>query len=387
MKKKVAVLGATGSIGKSALDVISRDPEHFEVVLLSGFSRVDELKQLQSQFPFAKSLAQRRRDAEGAEREFRNELCSVIREIKADIVLNGIAGAAGLEPSVAAIEAGADLALANKETIVMAGELVLRLAQEKQVNIIPVDSEHSAIFHLIQNLTNHNSSPLPTPHSPLPIQEIILTASGGAFRKLSIKEMERVTVKDALAHPTWNMGPKITIDSASMANKGLEIIEACALFNMPADKIKVVIHPQSIVHSMIRLSNGAVYAQLSKPDMRSPIADALYWPNIAPPVIDPLNFDSLTLEFERPDAQRFPMLTLAWEAARLGGLYPCAYNAANEEAVSAFVSTKCGFLDIPKITEYVLQGDWTKKIDTIETVLEADKKARLEAVNFIQKMG
>ena len=379
MKKRTAILGATGSIGKNALDVISRDPDNFEVVLLSARSRINDLEQLQLKFPSAQIANS-------------NEQIKAINEIKPDIVLNGIAGAAGLEPSIAAIQAGSDLALANKETIVMASELVLHLAQEKQVNIIPVDSEHSAIFHLLSAhcslLTpSSSSSPFPTPHSPLPIQEIVLTASGGPFRKLSMNELEKVTVQDALAHPTWDMGQKITIDSASMANKGLEIIEACALFNMPADMIKVVIHPQSIVHSMIRLSNGAVYAQLSKPDMRSPIADALYWPNIAPPAIDPLNFDSLTLEFEKPDTKKFPMLALAWESARLGGLYPCAYNAANEEAVSAFISGQCGFLDIPKITEKILQENWTKKLDTIETVLEADKKARLEAINFINKMG
>ncbi|MDR2966010.1 MAG: 1-deoxy-D-xylulose-5-phosphate reductoisomerase [Treponema sp.] len=358
MKKRVAILGATGSIGKSALDVISKDPDNFEVVLLSARSRITELEQLKKQFPSAVCV--------------NNNLLDAIRNVQPDITVNGIAGSAGLEPSIAAIKSGSNLALANKETIVMAGELVLKLAKEMGVNIIPVDSEHSAIYHLINGL----GAP----------SEIILTASGGPFRKHTIQEMQNVTVEDALAHPTWNMGTKITIDSASMANKGLEIIEACILFKIQADNVKVVVHPQSIVHSMIRMHNGAFYAQLSKPDMRNPIADALYWPEIAPPAIDPLSFDSLTLEFEKPDTNKFPILNLAWEAARLGKLYPCVYNAANEEAVSCFISNKCGFLDIPKIAEYVLQMDWSKEFDNIEAVLEADKKARLEAVNFIQKM-
>jgi len=208
------------------------------------------------------------------------------------------------------------------------------------------------------------------------ISEIILTASGGPFRNKTIQEMEKVTVQDALAHPTWNMGQKITIDSASMANKGLEIIEACNFFNMPSEKIKVVIHPQSIIHSMIRLCNGVVYAQLSKPDMRHPIHDAIYFPNITPSSLEPLNFDNLTLEFFKPDTQKFPMLTFAWEAAKKGALYPCVYNAANEIAVDAFINNKIKFTDIPKITEKVLQGDWTGDNMDLEIILEADKKAR-----------
>ncbi|MDR1838973.1 MAG: 1-deoxy-D-xylulose-5-phosphate reductoisomerase [Treponema sp.] len=379
MKKRIAVLGATGSIGKSSLDIISRNSESFEVVLLSAHSRCHELEQLKNKWHGAVCVLSGEVSS-SCEKNGKEKLLDAIGDIKPDITVNGISGSAGLEPSLAAIEAGSSLALANKETVVMAGQLAFRLAREKNVKIIPVDSEHSAIFHLIEAHT----AAAPDGHNE-EIAEIILTASGGPFRKLSRKEMESVTVKDALAHPTWNMGKKITIDSATMANKGLEIIEACSFFNMPAEKIKVVVHPQSIVHSMIRLCNGVFYAQLSKPDMRHPIHDALFWPKTAPLNLDTLNFDSLTLEFEKPDLEKFPMLSLAQEAAKRGGLYPCAYNAANEEAVCAFLSQKIGFLDIPEITEYVMERDWALHYNDKETVLKADTDARLEAVKFIKK--
>jgi len=358
-KKRIAVLGATGSIGKSSLDIISRDKENFEVVLLAARSNGKELENASKQFSSAVCVLTGEND--------NKKLLSAIAEAKPDITINGISGAAGLEPSIAAIEAGSHLALANKETIVMAGQLVMRLAKEKNVNIIPVDSEHSAIFHLLKQ------------HTQETIGEIILTASGGPFRKLSKEEMRNVTVQDALAHPTWNMGTKITIDSASMANKGLEIIEACVFFNMPSDKIKVVIHPQSIVHSMIRLCNGVIYAQLSKPDMRHPIHDAIYYPVTTPSALEPVSFDNLTLEFLKPDTEKFPMLRLAWEAARQGGLYPCAYNAANEIAAAAFMEKKIGFLDIPRITESVLQADWSGGNMGLDSILKADKEARRDA--------
>jgi 1-deoxy-D-xylulose-5-phosphate reductoisomerase len=373
MKKRAAVLGATGSIGKSSLDIISRDPDNFEVVLLAAHR--SKLEDLSKHFPSAVCVLT-------GENNGKEKLLTAIKEIKPDITINGISGAAGLEPSLAAIEAGSDLALANKETIVMAGSLAIQLAKEKNVNIIPVDSEHSAIFHLLRNFAKQSDFVPQNDNRRKTVSEIILTASGGPFRNFSIKDMEKVTVKDALSHPTWNMGPKITIDSASMANKGLEIIEACVFFNMPPEKIKVVIHPQSIVHSMIRLCNGVIYAQLSKPDMRHPIHDALYWSVTTPSTLDTLNFDSLTLEFSKPDLDRFPMLNYAWEAARLGALYPCAYNAANETAVTLFLEQKIGFLDIPKITDYVMQENWTSGNLDLETILNADAKARQRAGSF-----
>jgi len=369
MKKRIAVLGATGSIGKSSLDIISRDPENFEAVLLTARSSRSKLEELSKQFPNAVCML-----ADGP--NGKEKLLTAIAETKPDITINGISGAAGLEPSIAAIQAGSHLALANKETIVMAGDLAIRSAKEKNVNIIPVDSEHSAIFHLLRFFAEQD-------RKSENVSEIILTASGGPFRNLSLKDMEKVTVKDALAHPTWNMGQKITIDSASMANKGLEIIEACVFFNMPSEKIKVVIHPQSIIHSMIRLCNGVIYAQLSKPDMRHPIHDAIYYPVTTESTLEPISFDSLTLEFSKPDPDKFPMLKYAWEAAKQGALYPCAYNAANETAVTAFLEQKIGFLDIPKITEHVLQADWSADNLDLETVLEADNAARQRAGSLI----
>jgi 1-deoxy-D-xylulose-5-phosphate reductoisomerase len=372
MKKRIAVLGATGSIGKSSLDVISRNRDDFGIVLLAARSSRLALERLHRQWPSAVCVL-------SGEEGGKEKLIEAIDDTRPDITINGISGSAGLEPSLAAIEAGSNLALANKETIVMAGQLVLRLAKGKNVKIIPVDSEHSAIFNLIEAHTGRNKDGADE------IREIILTASGGPFRTLSLKELEKVTVKDALAHPTWKMGKKITIDSASMANKGLEIIEACALFNMPEEKIKVTTHPQSIVHSMIRLCNGVIYAQFSKPDMRHPIHDALYWPKTAPLDLEALSFDSLTLEFEKPDLDKFPMLKLAREAAKLGGLFPCAYNAANEEAVAAFLNQKISFLDIPVITGFVLEKDWALNYSDRETVLKADADARSTAAVFIKK--
>jgi len=367
MKKKIAVLGATGSIGKSSLDIISRNSGSFDLILLSAHCRRRELDALETQWPSAVRVLT-------GENSGREKLLLAIKNSNADLVINGISGGAGLEPSLAAVEAGANLALANKETVVMAGKLIFSLAEEKKVKIIPVDSEHSAIFNL---LNAHNNAE---------ISEIILTASGGPFRKLSLKEMESVTVKDALSHPTWNMGKKITVDSATMANKGLEIIEACNFFNVHPGKIKVAVHPQSVVHSMIRLCNGVVYAQLSKPDMRHPIHDALYWPQTTPLNLEPLNFDSLTLEFEKPDLQKFPMLRLAREAAERGGLYPCAYNGANEEAVKAFLDEKIGFLDIAAVTAGVLEKDWPSDYDDLQTVLKADADSRQVALSCIKKI-
>ncbi|MDR0315488.1 MAG: 1-deoxy-D-xylulose-5-phosphate reductoisomerase [Treponema sp.] len=367
MKKRVAVLGATGSIGKSALDVILAGREHFEVVLLCAHTDRAGLAQAGAQWPKAQTVL-------SSEPGGKEALLAAIANARADITINGISGASGLEPSIAAIESGSALALANKETLVMAGPLVLKLAAEKKAPVIPVDSEHSAIFQLINA------------HGTESLDEIILTASGGPFRNLSLDEMRQVSPESALAHPTWNMGPKITIDSASMANKGLEVIEAACLFNMPPEKIKVVIQPQSIIHSMIRMKDGALYAQLSRPDMRLPISSALYWPEITHSAgFGRLDFDSLTLEFSRPDMEKFPMLGLAYQALKNGGLYPCAYNAANEAAVAAFLRGQTGFLDIAAITEYVLSRDWSAALSDIASVLESDAQARALAETFIRQ--
>jgi 1-deoxy-D-xylulose-5-phosphate reductoisomerase len=368
MKKKVAVLGATGSIGGNTLDVIRRYRDSFEPVLLTGQSNKTGLLKLGAEFP-------------GARLVFSGDgLLSAIASCGADITVNGIAGAAGLPPSLAAIEAGQILALANKETIVMAGELVLKKAAEKRTTVIPVDSEHSAIFNLLRRNgedTAFNAG------------EIILTASGGPFRTLDPEKLASVTPAEALSHPTWNMGPKITVDSASLANKGLEVIEAAYLFGVNPEKIRVVIHPQSIVHSMIRTKDGAVYAQLSRPDMRLPIQGALFWPETPPSPFGTLDFGGLSLDFSEPDGVKFPMLPLAYEAVRLGGLYPCVYNGANEEAVEAFLDGRAGFLDIPRIVEYVLGRSREKEKGgaDLAAVLKADRQARDLARGFIEQVS
>jgi 1-deoxy-D-xylulose-5-phosphate reductoisomerase len=370
--KKTAVLGATGSIGKSALDVIARNKGDFKPVLFCAHNNMDGLEEAGKAWPDAQKILTG--DPGG------KKLLAAIADCGADITVNGISGAAGLEPSMAAIEAGSDLALANKETLVMAGPLVIKRAIEKNVNIIPVDSEHSAIFHLLEAHCKNQDN----------LDEIILTASGGPFRNYSIEEMEKVSPKAALAHPTWDMGAKISIDSATMANKGLEVIEASRLFNLPPEKIKVVIHPQSIVHSLIKLKDGEFYAQLSRPDMRLPILKALYWPKTPPSEnndnwgFGQLDFNALTLEFHQPNPRKFPMLPLAYEAVKKGGLYPCAYNGANEAAVTAFLAGRVGFLDISRITGYVLDRDWSAEPADIASVIEADRQARMLAEKEIK---
>jgi len=303
----------------------------------------------------------------------RDGLLNAIAEAKADITVNGISGAAGLEPSATAIKAGSDLALANKETIVMAGRIIFALAKEKNVRIIPVDSEHSAIFKLIEAHGKDN------------VAEIILTASGGPFREYSKETLSRVTPKEALAHPTWNMGPKITVDSATLANKGLEVIEAALLFGFPPEKIKTAIHPQSIVHSMVRLKDGAVYAQMSKPDMRLPIHEALTWPETVYSPFGVLDFTSLSLTFEKPDLEKFSMLALAYRALSGSENLSIAYNAANEIAVEAFLKEKIKFLEIPRTVGYVLDasGNSGGNVESVEAILAADREARKAAEDFI----
>jgi 1-deoxy-D-xylulose-5-phosphate reductoisomerase len=375
-KRTIAVLGATGSIGRSALDVIRRNSEYFEPILFSAYTNREGLLALGDEFRSAK-LALSGQNAPndtpfsgrihytGAE-----GLSRALASVGAEIVVNGIAGSAGLMPSFAAIDAGcASLCLANKETIVMAGPLLLKRAQEKDCRIIPVDSEHSAIFQLLEAHGRDN------------LDKIILTASGGPFRRFSHEQLAKVTPQDALTHPTWNMGAKITIDSATMANKGLEVIEAVRLFGVDIDKIEVIVHPQSIVHSMIRFKDGSIYAQMSSPDMRLPIQNALFYPEKAPVIINNLDFSALTLTFEPPDTERFPLLSLGYQAAHRGGLYPAAYNAANEEAVALFLAGKVGFLDINVIVAEVLQKDWAGEL-TLEAVWDVDRRARDAATSI-----
>lgn len=364
--KRVIVLGATGSIGKSALDVIRRNPGRFEVAALSAHRDSRALSSLADEFPAATTVLS------GTAGE--TALLSMIRETDADVVVNGIAGSSGLLPSVAALESGKDLALANKETIVMAGPLVRSTASKNGASILPVDSEHSAVFSLIDAYGKNA------------VSEIILTASGGPFRTWDERRIERATPADALKHPTWTMGSKITIDSASLANKGLEVIEAVRLFDLPPDAVKVVVHPESLVHSFVRTRDGVLYAQVSHPDMRHPIQAALFWPTPVENDLKPLSFDeAFTMNFEPPRREAFPMLGLAYRAASLGCLYPICYNAVNEIAVECFLSGTLPFGGIAEVVARVMQDDWSTEPSSYEEVLEADRKARTDAVRYVKE--
>ena len=367
MKKKILVLGATGSIGKSTLDIIRNNPDRFAVAGLCANRNGEELQALAREFGNPKTVLV---STDGEE-----ALLSLIRSSDADVVVNGISGASGLIPSKVALEQGKDLALANKETIVMAGPLIRALARSKGRKILPVDSEHSAVFSLIEA------------HGKDSIAEIILTASGGPFRTLDAKRLASVTARDALKHPTWSMGAKITIDSASLANKGLEVIEAVRLFDVPPTRVKVVVHPQSLVHSFVRTRDGVLYAQISKPDMRNPIHAALTWPDCVESSLEQLSFEEVcTMQFEPPRYADFPLLGLAYRAAGLSGSYTIAFNAANEEAVAAFVSGAISFTALAEVTARVLEGDWACEPDSFDAVLDSDARARITAQKAIKEL-
>ena len=381
MKRKICILGSTGSIGTQALQVIEEHSDLFEAYVLTAGNNADLLIcQARKFVPCAVVIADESkydhvREAladlpiqvyAGSE-----ALCQVVAMEPVDMVLTALVGFSGLRPTIAAIKAGKPIALANKETLVVAGELITALCQEYNVPLLPVDSEHSAIF---QSLMGEES----------PIEKLILTASGGPFRKFSLDEMKNVTAAQALKHPNWDMGAKITIDSASMMNKGFEVIEAKWLFDVDADKIQVVVHPQSIVHSAVQFQDGAVKAQLGAPDMRVPIQLAMSYPvrlESSFPRIDWWDMQDLT--FERPDLERFPCLAMAYEAIRRGGNAACVVNAANEVVNLAFRQEKCGFLQMAEIIQKTLDKVAYIKEPTLEDYLETDRIARLTATEFL----
>ncbi|MFO7263227.1 MAG: 1-deoxy-D-xylulose-5-phosphate reductoisomerase [Bacillota bacterium] len=376
--KNVAILGSTGSIGRQALEVIAHYPEQFRVCALAAGRQVDLLIAQAQQFkPQVVSVATRE-----LAQEVRQHLPSNIRVCYGEegllevathpechFLLSGILGSVGLKPTLAAIQAGIPIGLANKETLVSAGHLVMREARRRGVPILPVDSEHSAIFQALQG------------HSLNHVHRLILTASGGALRHLKRHELTQVTVQDVLRHPTWSMGAKITVDSATMMNKGLEVIEAHWLFGVPFDKIKVLIHPESIIHSMVEFIDGALLAQLGMPDMRIPIQYALTYPERLPHIQRQfLSFEQVVkLHLEDIDVQRYPALSLAYEAGRAGGVFPAVLNAANEEAVQAFLTGKLPFHRIEQVIERVLQQCSSEPEPSLDAVLEADRWARRAA--------
>ena len=361
--KKVLVLGCTGSIGSSTLDIINNMSSDFCVCGLQAHSNKDKLSKLSALYKCPSLLSGEDSSTEAFQR--------LIDLSKPDIVVNGIAGAAGLMPSKIVLENGIDLALANKETIVMAGPLIKELARDKGAKILPVDSEHSAIFNLTQKIGMNN------------ISKIVITASGGPFRTYTKEQLENVTLEQALKHPTWQMGKKITVDSSTLANKGLEVIEAAFLFDVKADQIEVVVHPQSLIHSLVRTNDGELYAQISEPDMKHPIVCALTWPENKNNYMKPFDLFDQTMTFFRPRINDFPLLSYAFECVKFGKCYPIAFNAANEAAVQAFIDGKINYSSISRIVRAVLDRNWNKNLDSFETVFEADSQARKYAGELI----
>ncbi len=369
MKRHLAILGSTGSIGTQTLDVVRMHPDLFKVTALGCCRSIDLAEKQAREFGpslvavydegQADVLKTRLSDTDIRVVSGMAGLIELASQPEADTVVTAIVGMIGVEPTVAAIEAGKDIALANKETCVTAGHLIMPLAEKHHVNILPVDSEHSAIFQSLQGKAGSK------------IHKILLTASGGPFRGMSKKELAHVTVKETLAHPTWQMGPKVTVDSATMVNKGLEVIEARWLFDVDPDDIQVVIQPQSIIHSMVEYEDHSVIAQLATSDMRVPIQYALTWPDHLPSPADALDFTALkSLDFDVPDNETFRGLPLAVSAIKTGGSMPCAFNAANEWANAAFRRGEIRFLDIYDIIEKVMAGHQVIASPTVSEIRE-----------------
>lgn len=382
-KKRLAILGSTGSIGRQTLEVVAANPDEFEVEVLTAQRNADVLISQARQFkPNVVVIVDETHYTEVKEalagepvKVFAGAqaLESVVQMNSVDLVVTALVGYAGLKPTIKAIEAGKSIALANKETLVVAGALVTRLAREHRVNILPVDSEHSAIFQCLAGEI-HN-----------PVEKIILTASGGPFRGKTRAELAQVTKAQALKHPNWSMGAKITIDSATLMNKGLEVIEARWLFGTAASQIEVLVHPQSIIHSMVQFEDGSIKAQLGLPDMRLPIQYALGYPQRLKnsfPRFDFARYPALT--FEKPDTETFRNLALAFEALDRGGNMPCVLNAANEVAVAEFLNDRLSFLGISEVVEQCLgKSDYVKE-PALEDYVETDKMARIRAKELIR---
>ena len=380
--KQIAILGSTGSIGTQTLDVVRQHPEEFSVYALSAHRSLDLLIQQALEFnPAVVCIAD-----ENLYQPLREALSDLPIQVMAgekaiaemvtmpaiDVVVAAMVGYAGLRPTIEAIKANKTIALANKETLVVAGEIICRLAQRHKVSILPVDSEHSAIF---QSLVGENMAS---------VEKLLLTASGGPFRSFTYEQMQDVTAAQALQHPNWEMGAKITIDSASMMNKGFEVIEARWLFDIPVEKIQVLVHPQSVVHSAVQFVDGSVKAQLGTPDMRMPIQYALTYPQRWQSNVPRLDlFATKQLTFEEPDLQRFPNLRLAYEAMAKGGNVPCVLNAANEVVNLAFREAKCGFLQMSEVIERTMETIDFIAQPTYEDYVQTDKLARKIATNLL----
>src|SRR5437870_6512189 len=384
-RKRIVILGATGSIGESALKVACDIPERMEIVGLAAKSNAQKLAEAANEVrPESVCLVDEtridvlRRALDYQPRIFSGEvgLLEIACLTNAEMVVIAIVGTAGLRPALAAIEAGKDLAVASKEILVMAGEIVMRDARDNKVQVLPVDSEHNAIFQCLEG------------KSSLDIRRIILTASGGPFRETPGKDFDSITPEQALKHPTWNMGPKITIDSATLFNKGLEMIEAHWLFDVEMKRVEVVIHPQSIVHSMVEFTDGSTLAQLSYSDMSFPIQYAVTWPDRVPNTLPPLDFSKFSkLEFFTPRYEDFPALNLARRAGETGGTLPAVMNAANEVAVAAFLDRRLRFPDIWHVVEEVMNQHTAVAHPNLDAILEADQWARNEAQGCVKSLN
>jgi 1-deoxy-D-xylulose-5-phosphate reductoisomerase len=381
--RKLVILGSTGSIGVQALDVVARSDD-LEVVGLAAAGRWERLLAQAQEFGVPRvSLTDEAAAARAQASWPRGEVLAgpegilqLVAESQADLVLNGLVGSAGLAPTVAALAEGIDVALANKESLVVGGELVMQLAEATGASVVPVDSEHSALFQLLRK------------EPPGTIERLVLTASGGPFRGMSRDELAAVSAQDALAHPTWEMGGKITIDSATLMNKGLEVIEAHHLFGVPYERIGVVVHRESIVHALVDLNDGASLAHMGYPDMRVPISFALHHPDRADVPVERLDLARVgRLSFEPPDLDTFSCLELAREAAVAGGTAPCVLNAANEVAVHAFLGGRLRFLDIPAVIERALESCAAGPVRSFEDLYEADAEARAAARSLVERLA
>lgn len=381
MKKKILILGSTGSIGNNTCSVIREFKNDFEIVALSTNSKTDILKKQIEEFnPKTVNISSKE-----ALNNFKNQknkikihegnIAEFVRDTDFDILVNALTGYAGFLPTIEAIKKGKIIALANKETLVVGGDIINELLKKYNSSLIPIDSEHSAIFQILRHFKD------------APISKIIITASGGPFLKTPKEELKTVTVEMALKHPTWNMGGKITIDSATMMNKGFEVIEAHHLFNLDYDKIETIIHPQSLIHSMVEFVDGEIYAQIGKNDMRLPIQHALTYPEIRNTPFEKLKlYEHSEINFYKMDFDKFVMLKLAYECGEKGGLYPCVLNAANEVCVYSFLDKKIGFTDIFDIVQKICEI-YNKKIDiplTIENIINTDREVREETLKEIE---
>ena len=383
--RRVVVLGATGSIGESALKVARDIPERMEIVGLAANRNAEKLASAanETRAPAVCLVDEKNIDVLQRALEYKPRIFAGdagLREIAclsdADMVLVAIVGTAGLRPALAAMEAGKNLAVASKEILVMAGEIVMRKARDNSLQVLPVDSEHNAIFQCLEG------------KSSLDVRRIILTASGGPFRETPQKDFDSITPEQALKHPTWNMGPKITIDSATLFNKGLEMIEAHWLFDVEMKRVEVVIHPQSIVHSMVEFTDGSTLAQLSYSNMCFPIQYAVTWPDRVPNTLPPLDFSKLSkLEFFTPRYEDFPALNLARRAGETGGTLPAVMNAANEVAVAAFLDRRLRFPDIWHVVEEVMNRHTAIAHPNLDAILEADRWARREAQGYVKSLN